>query len=292
MFQADLLQDKVILVTGGGTGLGRAMGERFLELGAKLAICGRRQEVAEQAAAEMALSTGGETFATRCDVRQADQVEAMMDAVIERFGRIDVLVNNAAGNFISPTERLSPRAVDAVLGIVLHGTFYCTLALGKRWLEHGQPGTMLNIVTTYAWTGSGYVVPSAAAKAGVLALTRSLAVEWGPRGIRQVAIAPGPFPTEGAWTRLMPRQDMQEQLLQTNPLRRVGQMGELTNLAAYLISDAAGYINGEVVTIDGGEWIGGAGEFNQLSSLTSEEWDEIAVLTRGKKEGGEGSNAH
>jgi NAD(P)-dependent dehydrogenase (short-subunit alcohol dehydrogenase family) len=291
MFQADLLQDKVILVTGGGTGLGRAMGERFLELGAKLAICGRRQEVAVQAAAEMALSTGGETFATRCDVRHPDQVEAMMDAVMERFGRIDVLVNNAAGNFISPTERLSPRAVDAVLGIVLHGTFYCTLALGKRWLEQGQPGTMLNIVTTYAWTGSGYVVPSAAAKAGVLALTRSLAVEWGPRGIRQIAIAPGPFPTEGAWTRLMPRQDIQEQLLQTNPLRRVGQMAELTNLAAYLISDGAGYINGEVVTIDGGDWISGAGEFNKLSSLTSEEWDEVAALTRGKKEGGEASNA-
>jgi NAD(P)-dependent dehydrogenase (short-subunit alcohol dehydrogenase family) len=292
MFQADLLQDKVILVTGGGTGLGRAMGERFLELGAKLAICGRRQEVAEQAATDMARRSGGETFATRCDVRQADQVEAMMNAVIERFGRIDVLVNNAAGNFISPTERLSTRAVDAVLGIVLHGTFYCTLALGKRWLEQGQSGTMLNIVTTYAWTGSGYVVPSAAAKAGVLALTRSLAVEWGPHDIRQVAIAPGPFPTEGAWTRLMPRQDIQEQLLHTNPLRRVGQMAELTNLAAYLISDAAGYINGEVVTIDGGEWIGGAGEFNKLSELTSQEWDEIAALTRGKKEGGEGPNAN
>ncbi|HEX6481342.1 MAG TPA: SDR family oxidoreductase [Ktedonobacteraceae bacterium] len=292
MFQADLLQDKVILVTGGGTGLGRAMGERFLELGAKLAICGRRQEVAEQAATDMARRSGGETFATRCDVRQADQVEAMMNAVFERFGRIDVLVNNAAGNFISPTERLSTRAVDAVLGIVLHGTFYCTLALGKRWLEQGQSGTMLNIVTTYAWTGSGYVVPSAAAKAGVLALTRSLAVEWGPHDIRQVAIAPGPFPTEGAWTRLMPRQDIQEQLLHTNPLRRVGQMAELTNLAAYLISDAAGYINGEVVTIDGGEWIGGAGEFNKLSELTSQEWDEIAALTRGKKAGGEGPDAN
>jgi len=216
----------------------------------------------------------------------------MMDAVIERFGRIDVLVNNAAGNFISPTERLSTRAVDAVLGIVLHGTFYCTLALGKRWLEQGQSGTMLNIVTTYAWTGSGYVVPSAAAKAGVLALTRSLAVEWGPKGIRQVAIAPGLFPTEGAWTRLMPRPEMQEQFLHANPLRRVGQMAELTNLAAYLISDDAGYINGEVVTIDGGEWIGGAGEFNKLSELTSQEWDEIGALTRGKKEGGEGPNAN
>jgi NAD(P)-dependent dehydrogenase (short-subunit alcohol dehydrogenase family) len=293
MFQADLLQDKVILVTGGGTGLGRAMGERFLELGARLAICGRRQEVAEQAAADMARRSGGETFATRCDVRHADQVETMMNAIIERFGRIDVLVNNAAGNFISPTERLSPRAVDAVLGIVLHGTFYCTLALGKRWLEQGQSGTMLNIVTTYAWTGSGYVVPSAAAKAGVLALTRSLAVEWGPHGIRQVAIAPGPFPTEGAWTRLMPRPEMQEQFLHANPLRRVGQMAELTNLAAYLSSEEAGYNNGEVVTSDGGEWIGGAGEFNKLSELTSQEWDEIAALTRGRKEGGgEGPNAN
>ena len=292
MFQADLLQNKVILVTGGGTGLGRAMSERFLELGASLAICGRRQEVVELAAADMTSRSGGETFATRCDVRHPDQVESMIDAVTHRFGRIDVLVNNAAGNFISPTERLSTRAVDAVLGIVLHGTFYCTLALGKRWLEQGQPGTMLNIVTTYAWTGSGYVVPSAAAKAGVLALTRSLAAEWGPCGIRQVAIAPGPFPTEGAWTRLAPRPGMQEQFLQTNPLRRVGQVAELTNLAAYLISDAAGYINGEVVTIDGGEWIGGAGEFNRLSELSSQEWDEIAAFTRGKKEGGAGINAH
>src|SRR5205823_931668 len=193
MFQADLLQDKVILVTGGGTGLGRAMGERFLELGAKVAICGRRQEVAEQAAADMARTKSGETFATRCDVRQADQVEAMMNAVIERFGRIDVLVNNAAGNFISPTERLSTRAVDAVLGIVLHGTFYCTLALGKRWLEHGQSGTMLYIVTTYAWTGSGYVVPSAVAKAGVLALIRSLAYDRDRFGSRQVGFAPCRF---------------------------------------------------------------------------------------------------
>ncbi len=283
MFQADLLKDRVVLVTGGGTGLGRAMGERFVELGARLALCGRRQEVAEQAADEIAHMKGGETFATRCDVRHPDQVEAMIEAVIQHFGRIDVLVNNAAGNFISPTERLSTRAVDAVLGIVLHGTFYCTLALGKRWIEQGQPGTMLNIVTTYAWTGSGYVVPSAAAKAAVLAMTRSLAVEWGRYGIRQVAIAPGPFPTEGAWTRLIPKPELEDRFTHANPLGRVGQLTELTNLAAYLISDAAGYINGEVVTIDGGEWLSGAGEFNKLSDLTSEEWDEIATLTRGKK---------
>lgn len=285
MFQADLLKDRVILVTGGGTGLGRAMGERFLELGARLAICGRRQEVVEQAAAEMASQKQGETFATPCDVRQPDQVDAMMEAVIARFGRIDVLVNNAAGNFVSPTERLSPHAVDAVLGIVLHGTFYCTLALGKRWIAQRQPGTMLNIVTTYAMTGSGYVVPSAAAKAGVLALTRSLAVEWGRYGIRQVAIAPGNFPTEGATTHLTPRPELQEQMLRRNPLRRVGQKSELTNLATYLISDAARYINGEVVTIDGGEWMSGAGQFNLLGELTSEEWDEISAVTRGKKKG-------
>jgi len=283
MFQTDLLKDKVVLVTGGGTGLGRAMGERFVELGAKLAICGRRLEVAEQAATEIAQATGGETFATGCDVRQPEQVVAMLDAVIGRFGRIDVLVNNAAGNFISPTERLSHRAVDTVLGIVLHGTFYCSLELGKRWIEQGQAGTMLNIVTTYAWTGSGYVVPSAVAKAGVLALTRSLAAEWGHYNIRQVAIAPGPFPTKGAWSRLVPNPQVAAKFGTAVPLGRNGELPELANLAAFLISDGAAYINGEVVTIDGGEWLYGAGEFSKLGDLTSQEWDEIAQQTRRKK---------
>jgi NAD(P)-dependent dehydrogenase (short-subunit alcohol dehydrogenase family) len=283
MFEAGLLKDKVVLITGGGTGLGRAMGERFVELGAKLAICGRRLEVAEQAASEIAQAKGGETFATGCDVRQPEQVVAMLDAVIARFGRIDVLVNNAAGNFISPTERLSHRAVDTVLGIVLHGTFYCTLELGKRWIEQGQAGTMLNIVTTYAWTGSGYVVPSAVAKAGVLALTRSLAAEWGHYNIRQVAIAPGPFPTEGASSRLVPNAQVAAKFSNAIPLGRNGQLPELANLAAFLISDGAAYINGEVVTIDGGEWLYGAGEFSKLGDLTSQEWDEIAQQTRRKK---------
>lgn len=284
MFQAGLLKDKVVLVTGGGTGLGRAMGERFVELGARLAVCGRRHEVIEQAAADIAYATGGETFAWPCDVRQPDQVEALLDAVIERFGRIDALVNNAAGNFISPTERLSARAVDAVLGIVLHGTFYCSLELGKRWIAQGQPGTMLNIVATIAWTGSGYVVPSAVAKAGVLALTRSLAAEWGQYCIRQVAIAPGPFPTEGAWTRLLPTPQVEKRFAQAMPLGRFGRLVELADLASYLLSDGASYINGEVITIDGGEWLYGAGEFNKLSNLTSEEWDQIRTLTRGKKD--------
>jgi NAD(P)-dependent dehydrogenase (short-subunit alcohol dehydrogenase family) len=284
MFQAGLLKDRVVLVTGGGTGLGRAMGERFVELGARLAVCGRRQEVVEQAAADIAHATGGETLALPCDVRQPEQVEALLDAVIERFGRIDALVNNAAGNFISPTERLSTRAVDAVLGIVLHGTFYCSLALGKRWIAQGQPGTMLNMVATIAWTGSGYVVPSAVAKAGVLALTRSLAAEWGHYGIRQVAIAPGPFPTEGAWTRLLPTPQVEERFAQAMPLGRFGRLVELADLASYLLSDGAGYINGEVITIDGGEWLYGAGEFNKVSTLTSEEWEQIRTSTRRKKD--------
>jgi NAD(P)-dependent dehydrogenase (short-subunit alcohol dehydrogenase family) len=280
MFERHLLQDKVVLVTGGGTGLGRAMGERFLDLGAKLAITSRREEVLQAAATEMNHEHGGEVFCTPCDVRDAEAVNRMLDAVIDHYGRIDVLVNNAAGNFISPTERLSHRAFDAVLGIVLHGSVYCSLELGKRWIAAGQPGTMLNIVTTYASTGSAYVVPSAVAKAGVLSLTRSLAVEWAKYGIRQVAIAPGPFPTEGAWSRLLPTEELAKGMLNRIPFKRVGEKEELTNLAAYLISDYAGYINGEVVTIDGGEWLQGAGQFSMLDAVSPEEWDVLRDMTK------------
>jgi NAD(P)-dependent dehydrogenase (short-subunit alcohol dehydrogenase family) len=276
MFDASLLKDKVILITGGGTGLGRAMGERFLELGAQLAITSRREEVLAKAASEM----NGEVFYKSCDVRDPQQIADMVAAVEQHYGRIDVLINNAAGNFASPTENLSPRAVDAVLNIVLHGTFYTTLEVGKRWIEQGVGGTMLNIVTSYASTGSAFVVPSAAAKAGVLALTRSLAVEWARHGIRQVAIAPGLFPTDGAWSRLAPTPELSEKLLNRVPLRRVGEKDELANLAAYLISDYAGYINGEVVTIDGGEWLQGAGQFNDLLEVTDEQWVGLAEMTR------------
>ncbi|WP_145019369.1 SDR family oxidoreductase [Paenibacillus sp. Y412MC10] len=278
-FAQNLLQDKVVLITGGATGLGRAMGEKFVRLGAKLAIAGRREEVLKQTA-EQFFDSGYKIFYAPCDVREPAQIAELADAVERHFGRIDILVNNAAGNFISPTERLSPRAVDAVLNIVLHGTFYTTLEIGKRWIDRGQGGTMLNIVTTYAATGSAFVVPSAAAKAGVLALTRSLAVEWARYGIRQVAIAPGPFPTEGAWSRLSPTPELEQQMIDRVPLRRVGNKEELANLAAYLVSDYAGYINGEVVTIDGGEWLQGAGEFNDLRSVTEEQWDALAKLTR------------
>jgi NAD(P)-dependent dehydrogenase (short-subunit alcohol dehydrogenase family) len=274
MFQKDLLKGKRILVTGGGTGLGYSMGHRFLELGAELVICGRREEVLKEAAEKLAAETGGKVETHGCDIRDAEAVDKMIAAIWER-GPLDSLVNNAAGNFISKTEDLSPRAVDAVLNIVLHGSAYATLACGKRWLKEGRKASVLSIVTTYAWTGSAYVVPSAMAKAGVLAMIRSLAVEWGGRGVRLNAIAPGPFPTKGAWERLVPRADLAHKFETNNPLQRVGEHGELANLATYLLSDFAGYINGEVVTIDGGEWLQGAGQFNFLREMTDADWDAL-----------------
>jgi NAD(P)-dependent dehydrogenase (short-subunit alcohol dehydrogenase family) len=280
MFQADLLKDKVVLVTGGGTGLGRSMATRFLELGARVAITSRRAETIQQAAAEMMQRSGGEVFATPVDVRDPEAVARMMDAVEGHFGRVDVLLNNAAGNFISPTERLSHRAVDAVLGIVLHGTFYCTLELGKRWIVKRQKGVVLNIATTYAQSGSGYVVPSAVAKAGVVTLTKSLAAEWGKYGIRLNAIAPGPFPTEGAWTRLMPTPQIAKMFEDRIPLRRVGEHIELANLASYLISDYAGFITGDIISIDGGETAWNGGEFNVLDAVTKEQWDMLEAMRK------------
>jgi NAD(P)-dependent dehydrogenase (short-subunit alcohol dehydrogenase family) len=283
MFLPNLLKEKVILVTGGGTGLGRSMSERFLQLGARLAIASRREALLKQAAQEMTAAHGGEVLPLTCDIRDAGQVDAMIDAVWQHYGALDVLVNNAAGNFASPTERLSARAVDAVLGIVLHGSFYCTLAAGKRWIAANRRGRVLSIVTTYADTGSAYVVPSAAAKAGVLAMTRSLGVEWAKYGITTVAIAPGPFPTAGAWERLMPNAEAGEEALNRIPLRRVGSHEELSNLAAYLISDMAEYINGESVVIDGGEWLKGAGQFSWLETLSSADWDALAARARQAK---------
>jgi NAD(P)-dependent dehydrogenase (short-subunit alcohol dehydrogenase family) len=280
MFAPGLLKDKVILVTGGGTGLGRSMGTRFLELGAKLAISGRRLEVLETAAKEMMEATGGEVLAIQCDVRDPNAVTVMMDAAEAKFGRVDALLNNAAGNFISPTERLSHRAVDAVLGIVLHGTFYCTLELGKRWIAANHKGVVLNIATTYAQSGSGYVVPSAVSKAGVVAMTKSLAAEWGKYGIRLNAIAPGPFPTEGAMSRLMPTPEIEKLFTDRIPLRRTGEHLELANLASYLLSDFAGYITGDVITIDGGETAWGGGEFNVLDAVTTEQWDMLEAMRK------------
>ena len=283
MLREGSLKGKNILITGGGTGLGRAMGEYFLELGANLVITSRKLEVLEDTAKEMMAKSGGKVIPLVCDVRDIEQVEAMWAKCIAAFGQIHGVLNNAAGNFISPTERLSANAFNTVLDIVLKGTSQVTLTAGKHWIAEKQPGVFLNIVTTYAWTGSGYVVPSAAAKAGVLALTRSLAVEWAKYGIRSNAIAPGPFPTEGAWSRLLPG-DLVKKFdpAKKVPVGRVGVHQELANLAAYLISDFSAYVNGDVITIDGGEWLKGAGEFNNLEMIPQEMWDMMEV-SRGKK---------
>lgn len=278
------LKDKVVIVTGGGSGLGKDMSKYFLQLGAKVVITSRNLEKLQNTAKELEELTGGKVFCVSCDVRNWEEVEAMKNATIKEFGKIDVLLNNAAGNFISPTERLSPTAFDAVLDIVLKGSKNCTLSIGKYWIENQLPGTVLNIVTTYAWTGSAFVVPSACAKAGVLAMTRSLAVEWAKYNIRFNAIAPGPFPTKGAWDRLLPG-DLKDQfdLAKKVPLKRVGEHQELANLAAYLISDFSAYINGEVVTIDGGEWLQGAGQFNLLEAIPKEMWDMLEAMIKAKK---------
>ncbi len=285
MLRDDALQGKVIVVTGGGSGLGKAMTKYFLELGAKVAITSRDLEKLKNTAAELESETGGTCLPLQCDVRHYEEVENMLQAVLKTFGHVDVLLNNAAGNFISPTERLSANAFDTVIDIVLKGTKNCTLAFGKHWIDTKQTSsTVLNIVTTYAWTGSAYVVPSATAKAGVLAMTRSLAVEWAKYGIRTNAIAPGPFPTKGAWDRLLPG-DLAEKfdMAKKVPLKRVGDHQELANLAAYLVSDFSAYVNGEVVVIDGGEWLKGAGQFNLLEAIPEELWDQLEMMIKAKK---------
>lgn len=283
MLKEGALKGKTILVTGGGTGLGKSMGLYFLKLGANLVITSRKLDVLQGTAKEMEAETGGNVLPLACDVREIEQVEKMWEDAIAHFGKVDVVLNNAAGNFISPTERLSTNAFNTVLDIVLKGTSNVTLTAGKYWIDKKQPGTFLNIVTTYAWTGSGYVVPSAAAKAGVLAMTRSLAVEWAKYKIRSNAIAPGPFPTEGAWSRLLPG-DLVKKFdpAKKVPVGRVGEHQELANLAAYLVSDFSAYVNGEVITIDGGEWLMGAGEFNNLDLIPQEMWDMLEP-SRGKK---------
>jgi len=290
MLRDDALNGKTILITGGGTGLGRAMSTYFLKLGANVVITSRKMDVLLKTAAEMeqeaaASNKGGaKVLAVQCDVRKPEEVDEVLRKTLETFGQVHGLLNNAAGNFISPTERLSANAFSTIIDIVLKGTANCTMAIGKHWIKEKQAGTILNIVTTYAFTGSGYVVPSACAKGGVLAMTRSLAAEWGKYGIRNNAIAPGPFPTKGAWDRLLPG-DMAKKFDFKNrvPLKRVGDHQELANLAAFMMSDFSGYINGEVITIDGGEWLQGAGQFNGLEAITPEMWDMLEMMTRSAK---------
>ena len=276
MFQKDLLKDRAIFITGGGSGLGRSMALRFSELGAHLFVVGRREEPLREVCDEIHRTGGSAAYAT-CDVRDPAAVEAAAAAADQQFGRIDTVVNNAAGNFMARTESLSPNAFNAVVGIVLNGSFHCTQTFGKRWIAQKLGGNVLNIVTTYASAncGSGFVVPSACAKAGVLAMTTSLAVEWAKYHIRLNAIAPGPFPTEGAWSRLMPSKQFEEHSRDKHPMKRFGRHEELTNLAAFLISDMSEYINGECVVIDGGQWLRGAGEFNDLAMLPDSVWEQM-----------------
>jgi NAD(P)-dependent dehydrogenase (short-subunit alcohol dehydrogenase family) len=276
MFKTDLLKGKRALITGGGTGLGKSIGKRYLELGAELYICGRRREVLDATAAELGAATGGRASGIVCDVRDAASVEAMMEEVW-RGGPLDILVNNAGANFIARTEKLSPRAIDAVLGIVLHGTFYCTIACGKRWIDAGHGGVVLSVATTPSFTGLAFTAASAAAKAGVVAMTRSLAVEWGPKGIRLNAVAPGLFPTEGAWERLYPPGSQAERQELGVPLRRVGQHLELANLFAYLAADESGYITGDLVVIDGGRWMQGIGgpTWRAMQDWGDAQWDAM-----------------
>lgn len=285
MLKEDSLKDKVFVVTGGGSGLGKAMTTYFLELGANVVITSRNFEKLLAVKEELEAKTGGKVLPVKCDVRNYKEVENVLTETLNKFGKVDGLLNNAAGNFISPTERLSANAFDTIIDIVLKGSKNCTLAFGKHWIKNKQTSaTILNIVTTYAWTGSAYVVPSATAKAGVLAMTRSLAVEWAKYGIRSNAIAPGPFPTKGAWDRLLPG-DLKEKfdMKKKVPVGRVGVHQELANLAAYLMSDFSAYINGEVITIDGGEWLKGAGEFNMLEDIPEEMWDMLEAMIRSKK---------
>lgn len=284
MFKDKVLMDKTIVITGGGTGLGRSMSTYFSQLGANIVITSRKLDVLKKTAEEISAETGGRVLAVACDVRKEDEVKALLEATLKEFGAVHGLLNNAAGNFISPTERLSPKAFSVIIDIVLKGTINCTMTFGKHWIEQKSPATVLNIVTTYASTGSGFVVPSACAKAGVLAMTRSLAVEWAKYKIRFNAIAPGPFPTKGAWERLVPAPLKEKIALEKRiPLKRMGEHQELSNLAAYLMSDFAAYMNGEVVTIDGGEWLQGAGQFNQLEAVPNEMWDAIEQHIRSQK---------
>jgi NAD(P)-dependent dehydrogenase (short-subunit alcohol dehydrogenase family) len=282
MLRDHALKGKTYVITGGGTGLGKSMSTYLLELGANVVITSRKLEVLQQTARELEEKTGGKVLAVACDVRNPEEVDEVLNASIKEFDKVDGLINNAAGNFISPTERLSANAFSSIIDIVLKGTVNCTLAFGKHWIKEKQAASILNIITTYAFTGSGYVVPSACAKGGVLALTKSLAAEWGHYQIRSNAIAPGPFPTKGAWDRLLPG-DMAEKFDFKNrvPLKRVGDHQELANLAAYLVSDFSNYINGEVITIDGGEWLQGAGQFNGLEMVPDQVWDELSKLKPG-----------
>jgi len=276
MFQPDTLKGRAIFLSGGGSGLGKSMALRFASLGARIFVVGRREQPLAETCDAIRQAGGTAGFAT-CDVRDYAAVEAAASKAYEQFGRVDTVVNNAAGNFIARTEKLSPNAFNAVVGIVLNGTFHCTQAFAKKWIAENSGGNVLSITTTYASAncGSAFVLPSACAKAGVLAMTTSLAVEWAKYRIRLNAIAPGPFPTEGAWSHLMPTKQFEDHARESHPMKRFGRHEELSNLATFLISDLSEYINGECVVIDGAQWLRGAGEFNDLLMLPDSAWQAM-----------------
>jgi len=272
MFRTDLLQGKRILVTGGGTGLGREIAAQYLALGAALHICGRRKGVLDATAAELVAAHGGTVDTHACDIRDAAAVDAMIQAIWERDGPLTGLVNNAAGNFISRTEDLSPRGFDAIANIVLHGTFYVTHAVGKRWIAAGLRGSVVSIIVTWVWTGSPYVVPSAMSKAGVHAMTQSLAVEWGRHGIRLNAIAPGPFPVEGMAARLNPGESVEARAAAKNPMGRIGRMEEIRNLATFLMADGCEWLSGHTIALDGAAHLATHGNFADLAAWSDADW--------------------
>jgi NAD(P)-dependent dehydrogenase (short-subunit alcohol dehydrogenase family) len=276
MFKNDLLEGRAIFLSGGGSGLGRSMALYFSSLGAKMFVIGRREGPLKETCAAIEQAGGTAAYAT-CDVRDFGAVEAAADKADSAIGLIDTVINNAAGNFMARTERLSPNAFDTIVSIVLNGSFHCTQAFARRWIAAKRPGNVLSIATTYAAAncGSAFVVPSACAKAGVLAMTTSLAVEWAKYKIRLNAIAPGPFPTEGAWSRLVPSKEFDDRARESHPMKRYGRHEELTNLAAFLISEMSEYINGECVVIDGAQWLRGAGEFNDLLELPESTWEQM-----------------
>ena len=278
MFKDNLLENKRILITGGGTGLGKEMATHFAMHGAELYICGRRENVLSETAAEISETYGTKVNYQTLDIRASKDVDDYIEFIFEK-GPLDGLVNNAAGNFISPTKDLSHKGFDAIANIVFHGTFYMTHSVGKRWIELGHKGSIVNILTTWIWTGSPYVVPSAMSKSGIHAMTQSLAAEWGKYGIKINGIAPGPFPTKGAWERLNPGNN-DDGMTNTVPLGRVGEMEELQNLATFLIADGCDYLTGQTIGLDGGQYLTGGGTFSQLDKLSDEDWENMRKLIR------------
>ena len=284
MFKEDLLKGTRILVTGGGTGLGKEMASHYASLGADIVICGRRLNVLEETADEIKSNHDVDVLAQSLDIRSPQDVDDFIDQIFATKP-LDGLVNNAAGNFISPTKMLSPRGFDAIANIVFHGTFYVTHSVGRRWIEAGLKGNIISILATWVWTGSPYVVPSAMSKSAINAMTKSLAVEWGPYNIRVNAIAPGPFPTEGAWARLSPKGDLDnDSSYSAIPLGRVGEMSELQNLASFLMADGCDYLTGQTIAIDGAQYITGGGTFSGLSKLKDSDWEEIKSMIKSTNE--------